>query len=150
MKRLLVALLVLPFLTGIAVAVNPDEVLDDPVLEVRAREISAELRCLVCQNQSIDDSDADLARDLRLLVRERLVEGDSDQEVLSYVVARYGEYVLLNPVMGWHTVLLWGSVPVLLIAGVVLLFMRGRQSRQPEPTNLSNEEKAALDSLRSE
>ena len=88
-------------------AVEPDEVLADSALEARARKLSVELRCLVCQNQSIDDSNAPLARDLRLLVRERLKKGDTDQEVLSFVVARYGEFVLLRPPFGWHTLLLW-------------------------------------------
>ena len=96
-------------------AVQPNEVLSDPVLEARARGLSANLRCLVCQNQSIDDSDAPLARDLRLLVRERLVAGDSDAEVTRFLVARYGEFVLLRPPLGWHTLALW-LTPVLLLA----------------------------------
>lgn len=91
-----------------AAAVNPNEVLDDPALEARARALSLELRCLVCQNQSIDDSNAELARDLRLLVRERLVEGDSDKDVIDYVVSRYGEFVLLKPRFSLQTMLLWG------------------------------------------
>lgn len=150
MKRALLVLLILPLLSGLAFAVNPDEVLGDPALEQRAREISADLRCLVCQNQSIDDSDADLARDLRLLVRERLVEGDSDQQVLDFIVARYGEYVLLNPVLAWHTILLWGSVPLLLVAGVLVLVVRGRRNRPAEPAGLTDQERSALDSLRSD
>ena len=96
-------------------AVQPKEVLADPALEARARGLSANLRCLVCQNQSIDDSDAPLARDLRLLVRERLVAGDSDAEVTRFLVARYGEFVLLRPPLGWHTLALW-LTPVLLLA----------------------------------
>ncbi|HUS96665.1 MAG TPA: cytochrome c-type biogenesis protein [Hyphomicrobiaceae bacterium] len=104
-------------------AYQPDEVLKDPALEARARSLSAELRCLVCQNQSIDDSDAPLARDLRLLVRERLAKGATNAEVLDYVVARYGEFVLLRPRLGWHTMLLWLS-PVLILGLAVLLARR--------------------------
>jgi cytochrome c-type biogenesis protein CcmH len=103
-------LVVLAFaLSSPAAAVNPDEVLDDPALEARARELSLDLRCLVCQNQSIDDSNAELARDLRLLVRERLVAGDSDEDVIDYVVSRYGEFVLLTPRFSVQTLLLWGA-----------------------------------------
>lgn len=98
-------------------AVQPDEVLKDPTLEHRAREISAELRCLVCQNQSIDDSDAPLAKDLRVLVRERLQAGDSDQQVEDYVVGRYGEFVLLRPVFAWHTLALWATPIIVLLLG---------------------------------
>lgn len=152
MMRFLIALLLLPLLATHALAVNPDEVLDDPVLEQRAREISVELRCLVCQNQSIDDSDADLARDLRLLVRERLVEGDTDQQVLDYIVARYGEYVLLNPVLAWHTLLLWGAAPLAMLCAVLLLVLRGR--RRPSSTGpsaeMTEDEKLALNSIRSD
>lgn len=101
-------------------AVQPDEVLSDPELEKRARVISMELRCLVCQNQSIDDSDAPLARDLRVLVRERLQKGESNDEVLDFVVSRYGEFVLLKPPFGWHTLLLW-LTPLLALAGGVWL-----------------------------
>ena len=103
-----------------SVAVEPSEVLDDPILETRARKISQGLRCLVCQNQSIDDSAAVLARDLRVLVRERLVAGDGDQEVIDYVVSRYGEFVLLKPRFAWHTIVLWAAGPVALIAGLIL------------------------------
>lgn len=149
MRQLFLALLLVPVFTSLALAVNPDEVLDNPVLEQRAREISAELRCLVCQNQSIDDSDADLARDLRLLVRERLVAGDTDQQVLDYIVARYGEYVLLNPVFAWHTLLLWGTVPLVLLGAVVLLISRGRNRQTPSKsmTSLTDDEQSVLDSL---
>ncbi|WP_375591155.1 cytochrome c-type biogenesis protein [Hoeflea alexandrii] len=113
---------------GPAAAVNPDEVLDDPALEARARELSLDLRCLVCQNQSIDDSNAELARDLRLLVRERLVAGDSDEDVINYVVSRYGEFVLLTPRFSVKTVLLWGAPLVILLigAGVMVINARGR------------------------
>jgi cytochrome c-type biogenesis protein CcmH len=102
-------------ISAAAHAVQPNEVLPDPTLEARARGLSANLRCLVCQNQSIDDSDAPLARDLRLLVRERLVAGDSDAQVTRFLVARYGEFVLLRPPLGWHTLALW-LTPILLLA----------------------------------
>lgn len=101
-------------------AVQPDEVLEDPELEARARKISLELRCLVCQNQSIDDSDAPLARDLRLLVRERLEKGDSNGEVVDFIVSRYGEFVLLKPPFGWHTLLLWLTPALVLLGGLWL------------------------------
>src|SRR5215469_6301963 len=100
-----------------AIALGPDEVLSDPALEVRARALSKELRCMVCQNQSIDDSEAPLARDLRILVRERLQAGDSDRRVIDFLVARYGEFVLLRPRFAWHTALLWFGPATLLIAG---------------------------------
>jgi len=130
-----------------AMAVNPDEILSDPVLEQRARDISAGLRCLVCQNQSIDDSDADLARDLRILVRERLVAGDSDAAIEQFLVDRYGEFVLLNPRMNSHTVLLWIAAPVLLLVGLGTLFVLAR-NRRTVTAGLSAEEQAALDELK--
>jgi cytochrome c-type biogenesis protein CcmH len=108
-------------------AVQPDEVLSDPALEARARALSKELRCMVCQNQSIDDSAAPLARDLRLLVRERLTDGDSDQQVLDFLVARYGEFVLLKPRFAWHTALLWLGPPGLLLGGALVLLVFGRR-----------------------
>ncbi|WP_345900008.1 cytochrome c-type biogenesis protein, partial [Martelella sp. UBA3392] len=118
-----VAVLLLAVLLPIcAAAVEPDEMLSDPALEARAREISAELRCMVCQNQSIDDSNADLARDLRLLVRDRLAEGDSDDEVIDYVVSRYGEFVLLKPRFSPHTWLLWGAPALLILLGAIGLW----------------------------
>lgn len=144
---LLLAALVL-LATGPAGAVQPDEVLDDPLLEERARDISANLRCLVCQNQSIDDSDAPLARDLRLLVREQLKTGKSDEEIFDYVVARYGEFVLMKPVVAPHTLLLWLAPPILLILGliaVVTLFRR--RAAVPAPKPLSEAEKRRLDKL---
>jgi cytochrome c-type biogenesis protein CcmH len=129
-------------------AVQPDEILDDPVLETRARAISADLRCLVCQNQSIDDSDAELARDLRLLVRERLVAGDSDRDVIDYIVARYGEFVLLRPVMALHTVVLWVAAPLILIVGLILVILGARRKHaEPEAQKLTREEKKALERL---
>jgi cytochrome c-type biogenesis protein CcmH len=109
-------------------AVQPDEILADSSLEARARALSRMLRCMVCQNQSIDDSDAPLARDLRLLVRERLVAGDTDEQVLDFLVARYGEFVLLKPLMTWHTAILWLGPPALLLGGgLVLVFLRRRK-----------------------
>ncbi|WP_332702131.1 cytochrome c-type biogenesis protein [Devosia sp.] len=143
LRTLLFALL----LAAPVAALSPDEVLPDPVLEQRARDISAGLRCLVCQNQSIDDSDADLAKDLRVLVRERLVAGDSDEAVRQFLVDRYGEYVLLNPRVAGHTILLWIAAPMLLIAGLGTLFVVGRRRRVVE-SGLSAEEQAALDELR--
>jgi len=110
-------------------AVQPDEVLSDPALEVRARALSKELRCLVCQNQSIDDSAAPLARDLRVLVRERLTEGDSDQQVVDFVVDRYGEFVLLRPRFNWHTALLWLTPPGALIGGALVMWLSARRRR---------------------
>jgi cytochrome c-type biogenesis protein CcmH len=111
-----------------SLAVQPDEILADPALEARARDLSQELRCMVCQNQSIDDSDAPLARDLRLLVRERLKAGASDEEVLDFLVARYGEFVLLRPPFNWHTALLWLLGPLVLLVAAFGLF---RMMRRP-------------------
>lgn len=128
-----------------ATAYEPSEVLSDPVLETRARALSAELRCMVCQNQSIDDSNAPLAKDLRVLVRDRLVQGDTDEEVMDYVVDRYGEYVLLRPRVAPHTYLLWfGPFIVLLLAGglAVRYFMsRSADGLAEEGTPLSDEER---------
>jgi cytochrome c-type biogenesis protein CcmH len=131
MRRLhSLALLLLLLWTCAAAAVQPDEVLADPALEGRARALSRELRCMVCQNQSIDDSDAPLARDLRILVRERLKAGDSDDRVLTFLTDRYGEFVLLNPRFGWRTALLWlAPVGILVIgAGALIFFLRRRSS----------------------
>lgn len=148
MKRLLTLLALLLCLSAPAFAVSPDEVLADPALEQRARDISAGLRCLVCQNQSIDDSDAELARDLRILVRERLVAGDSDAEVEQYLVDRYGEYVLLNPRLSDHTLILWAAAPVLLVLGIGGLFLAMRRTAQkPGAEALSEEEKRVLAEL---
>jgi len=147
MKRLIAALSVILVLMTPALAVSPDEMLDDPRLEQRARDISAGLRCLVCQNQSIDDSDADLARDLRILVRERIVEGDSNAEVEQYLVDRYGEFVLLNPRLSANTILLWVAAPVLLIIGLVGIFFARRRHGAPQPAGLTPEEAAALAAL---
>jgi cytochrome c-type biogenesis protein CcmH len=146
--RALLALVLVALMCVPALAVRPDELLADPALEARARGISAELRCLVCQNQSIDDSDADLARDLRLLVRERLTAGDSDAEVRDYVVARYGEYVLLNPVLAPHTLLLWISAPVVLLIGAGAVFFGVRRKRaMVADAALTEDEAKALEEL---
>ena len=128
-------------------AVQPDEILADPALEQRAREISKELRCLVCQNESIDDSNAELARDLRLLVRERLVAGDTDVQVRQYLVDRYGEFVLLKPTFTLANAVFWFAGPALFILGLiaVLAFLRSRRRDMPEA--LSDQEKAALERL---
>ena len=132
-----------------AFAVQPNEMLSDPVLEKRARTISAELRCLVCQNESIDDSDADLAHEIRVLVRERLTAGDTDQQVVQYLVDRYGEYVLLKPVFAWHTLILWIAAPTLLVIGAIVLFIAGRRRRGATLTasELTADEQQALDDL---
>ena len=144
---LFLILMMAAFPGGIAHAVEPDEVLPDATLESRARHLSAELRCLVCQNQSIDDSNAPLAKDLRLLVRERLTAGDSDDAVLDFVVARYGSFVLLKPPLGPETILLWAA-PLVLLAGIaagILLRLRQRGVRQASAVDaLSPEESEKL------
>ncbi|MDX2259394.1 MAG: cytochrome c-type biogenesis protein [Hyphomicrobiaceae bacterium] len=129
--------------TAGALAVQPDERLSDPALEARARKLSVELRCLVCQNQSIDDSDAPLARDLRLLVRERLKAGDSDAEVLGFVVERYGEFALLRPTFGWHTLLLW-LAPVLALGGGLYLAWTVMRSGRRLPAAAASDGATAL------
>lgn len=147
--RVLVLLFMIMILAHPAQAVNPDEVLADPALEQRARDISLKLRCLVCQNQSIDDSDAQLAKDLRVLVRERLTAGDDDAAVIDYIVARYGEYVLLKPRFGGHTLLLWLSPFFALALGLwALFYLRKRSDSEEEAAlALSGEEEAALDEI---
>ncbi|MBZ9760964.1 cytochrome c-type biogenesis protein CcmH [Mesorhizobium sp. CA8] len=142
----LVLLLAL-FFGGAAQAVKPDEVLQDPALEARARVLSEGLRCMVCQNQSIDESDADLARDLRILVRQRLVAGDTDQQVMDYVASRYGEFVLLKPRFSLRNALLWGTPVLLLIAGGIFIVFSARSRRTVPDSNLSAEEQAALDKM---
>ena len=131
-----------------ATAVEPGEILKDPVLEGRARDISRELRCLVCQNQSIDDSNADLARDLRLLVRERLTAGDSNPQVFEFVVARYGDFVLLNPPLKSSTLILWGAPGILLIFGAIglVLWYRRRGANDPNDA-LTEDEQQRLAAL---
>lgn len=140
---------------GGALAVEPDEILKDAALEARARTISAELRCLVCQNQSIDDSNAPLARDLRLLVRERLSSGDSDADVRAFVVARYGDFVLLRPPFNWQTLGLWLSPFVVLVCGALFAWraVTRRRSAAPVPigaSGLTAEEEAKLGRLLAE
>lgn len=145
MKRLMLILTLL--LAPPALAVEPNEVLDDPALEARARELSKGLRCLVCRNESIDESNADLARDLRLLLRERLVAGDSDDAAIDYIVDRYGEYVLLNPRADGANLLLWLAGPAFLLVGlgIGIAFIRGRRNTsQPTPEALTDEEQARL------
>jgi cytochrome c-type biogenesis protein CcmH len=132
-------------------AVEPAEMLKDPALEARARVLSKELRCMVCQNQSIDDSEAPLAHDLRVLVRERLTAGDSDAQVKDFLVARYGEFVLLKPPLSWHTAALWGLPPAILLLGVVAIVVvigRRRSAAGPsEPVNLTAAEEKRLSEL---
>ena len=147
MIRLLLALCLCLASVAPCLAVNPDEVLADPALEARARAISAKLRCMVCQNQSIDDSNAELAKDLRLLVRERLENGDSDEAVISYVVSRYGEFVLLKPRFEAKTVVLWGMPVILLAIGAVTLVVAARRRSAQVTASLSDEEKERLDKL---
>ena len=149
MRRLVTALVLAAIASNSSLAVQPEEMLKDPKLEARARELSRELRCMVCQNQSIDESEAPLARDLRLLVRERLTKGDTDQQVLDFLVVRYGEFVLLKPPLESRTIILWALPPVALLAGAVgLVFaMRRRRTVQLEPATLSTEERRKLSTL---
>lgn len=151
MKRLILVLMLACLPLSPVLAVQPDEVLDDPALEQRARELSKGLRCLVCRNESIDESNAELARDLRLLVRERLVEGDTNDEVIDFVVDRYGEYVLLQPRVTGSNWLLWGAGPIMLLIGVGIgiSYLRRREAA-PEITDsaqLSEVEKARLQKI---
>ena len=135
-------------------AVEPDEILSDPTQEARARALSANLRCMVCQNQSIDDSSAPLARDLRILVRERILAGDSDEEVMDFVVDRYGEFVLLTPVVERHTYVLWIAPLVVLLLGAVMVFRLFRQQKSEQLTEsspaLTTQEREALNALLNE
>jgi cytochrome c-type biogenesis protein CcmH len=152
LKKLLAGLFVVAALIGAsaACAVQPDEIMSDPVKEARARDLSRELRCMVCQNQSIDDSEAPLARDLRLLVRERLKAGDSDTQVVDFMVARYGEFVLLKPRMSRHTAILWGAPLAILIAGLLAIgfsVLRRSGSAMPEVTALSEAERLKLNAI---
>jgi cytochrome c-type biogenesis protein CcmH len=135
-------------------AVQVDEILPDARLEARARAISQDLRCMVCQNQSIDDSEAPLARDLRLLVRERLKAGDSDTQVVDYMVARYGEFVLLKPRMSWHTAILWGAPLTILVIGLLAIgfsvLRRSAGPALPENAALSESERLKLNAIESQ
>jgi len=139
-------LLLILMLVSPALAVEPSEMLDDPVLEARARVISKGLRCVVCQNENIDDSNAGIAADLRVLLRERLTAGDSDQEVVQYIVDRYGEYVLLKPTFFGRNMLLWLAGPLLLLGGGIgaFVFIRGRSKLKPiEGLDAEEQEKLA-------
>lgn len=150
-----VCLVLLTFLSvlmapRVVFAVEPGELLKDPALEGRARALSKELRCMVCQNQSIDDSEAPLAHDLRVLVRERLQAGDSDTQVVDFLVARYGEFVLLNPRLSRHTAVLWGLPPAVLLLGmlaIVIVVRRRRTTPAAETPNLNAAEEARLSAL---
>jgi cytochrome c-type biogenesis protein CcmH len=139
----LAALLLALALAAAAGAVEPEEQLADPALEARAREIGQELRCLVCQNQSIDDSDADLARDLRRIVRERLTAGDTYDQVMAFVTARYGDYVLLRPPLRAGTLALWFGPVVLLVAGIAAIMLRRRRRVAAEPFSAEEDRRLA-------
>ncbi|MCW2307875.1 cytochrome c-type biogenesis protein [Rhodobium gokarnense] len=155
MKRIAALFLALSWLCLPAAvhAVEPDEMLKDPKLEARAREISEGLRCLVCQNQSIDDSNAELAKDLRVLVRDRLTAGDSNEEVIDYLVNRYGEFVLLKPRFGGHTLILWLTAPAVLVLGIIAVFFAWRRQRRSAaagpggPVELTAAERAELEKV---
>ena len=154
MRRMMSAVVALMLLAMPAVhAVQPDEIMSDPAKEARARDLSRELRCMVCQNQSIDDSDAPLARDLRLLVRERISAGDSVSQVLDFLVARYGEFVLLKPRFNPHTVLLWLLPPLALMGGGIALWVYSNRRRrkgvldEESGLELTPEEVARLEKL---
>ncbi len=150
MRRLAIILAVIGSMTTAALAVQPDEVLDDPALEERARDLSKGLRCLVCRNESIDESNASLARDLRILLRERLVAGDSDSQAVNYIVERYGEYVLLRPGVNGVNWLLWAAGPIMLLiaGGAGVMYIRRRSmSAAPLETELSETEAERLREL---
>jgi cytochrome c-type biogenesis protein CcmH len=146
-NALFVVLVTLMLVSTPAFAVQPDEILKDPVLEARARALSQHLRCMVCQNQSIDDSDAPLARDLRILVRERLSAGDSDSQVIDFLVARYGEFVLLKPPFNWHTALLWIAPFAIIVIGALAFLAAGRRRNSASAERLSAEEEARVAAL---
>ena len=141
--------LILTLLAAPAFAVQPDEILDDPRLEKRARELSKGLRCLVCRNENIDESNADLARDLRIAVRERLVLGDSDDQVIDYLVNRYGEYVLLRPTADGANLILWLAGPAMLLGGIAVaaIALRRKPTAAPRDATLSDDEQARLDAI---
>lgn len=154
MRRALLGVsVVLMMAASAAYAVQPDEIMSDPVKEARARDLSRELRCMVCQNQSIDDSEAPLAKDLRILVRERIAAGDSDAQVIDFLVARYGEFVLLKPQLNLHTWILWLLPPLVLAGGGAALWMQARRRRKSAPDEdsallkLTAEEEARLERL---
>jgi cytochrome c-type biogenesis protein CcmH len=147
LKKIALILFAFFLLATPAAAVLPDEVLSDPALEARARALSLKLRCMVCQNQSIDDSDAPLARDLRLLVRERLKAGDSDTQIREFLVARYGQFVLLEPEKSASTTFLWFAPLIVLLAGSLVLLRFFRTRRAPGPKPLTAAEKRRLKAL---
>ncbi|CAA7617157.1 cytochrome c-type biogenesis protein [Magnetospirillum sp. UT-4] len=149
MRRLLLILACLTAFAGPAIAADPSEMLKDPALESRAQHLGKELRCLVCQSESIEDSNADLARDLRVIVRERIQSGESDDQVMQYVVDRYGDYVLLRPPFKASTLVLWVGPFALLLAGLAAAaaFYRRRTNAAPPPPPLSAEEKRRLEAL---
>lgn len=145
---LLVALMV----SSRAWAVEPDEMLSNPALEARARAISKQLRCMVCQNELIDELQAPLARDLRVLVRQRIMAGDSDTQIINFLVSRYGEFILLKPPLSWHTLALWGAPPALLILGILMIVVVERRRATGQPalgaaTRLSAAEEARLSEI---
>jgi cytochrome c-type biogenesis protein CcmH len=141
LRRLLVVTLLALLAMSTAIAVESDEIISDPALEARARALSKELRCMVCQNQSIDESEAPLARDLRVLVRERLQAGESDQQVIHFLVARYGEFVLLRPRFSWHTALLWFGPATILIIGAYGVLVLARRYRENFDRTVANQER---------
>ena len=152
MARILtVAVLAVLFAVSPLRAVEPNEMLSDPALEARARALSQELRCLVCQNESIDESHAPLAHDIRVLVRERIKAGDSDAQVIDFLVARYGEFVLLKPPLSWHTAALWGLPPAVLLVGIMILLAAARRragsTDSAEPLHLTAGEEARVAEL---
>lgn len=144
---LLFALLFAPVLTGAVHAVEPSEMLKDPALEARAREVSKHLRCVVCQNETIDESNADIAKDMRLLLRTRILAGDSNEQVIQFLVGRYGDYVLLKPRFTARTYLLWFGPFIVLLAGAFVVYRRLRGTPAASPAPLTPEEKAALEEL---
>jgi cytochrome c-type biogenesis protein CcmH len=148
---LLAAFALLLLRSGPLLAVEAKEMLANPALEARARNLSKELRCMVCQNQSIDDSEAPLAHDLRVLVRERLTAGDTDSQVLNFLVARYGEFVLLRPPLAWHTAALWGLPPAALLIGIAAMIIVARRRRRhvsaAAAANLTADEERRLSDL---
>jgi cytochrome c-type biogenesis protein CcmH len=151
LRKLLASVFVVAMMAGCpaAYAVQPDEIMSDPVKESRARDLSRELRCMVCQNQSIDDSDAPLARDLRILVRERLAAGETDAEVKAFLVARFGDFVLLRPPLDWRTALLWSAPFLVLLVGAAgaMVALRRRRAGPAAPAPLSADEERALDRI---